>query len=122
MPSAVSAGTTIAGFRVVSLVGEGAMGSVYLAEDAEGGRVALKVLAPQLASDERFRRRFLRESRLAATLDDAHVVPVIAAGEHEGVLYLAMRFVDGIDLRELLRREGRLDPERTLHLLAQVAS
>jgi len=122
MRSAVTAGTTLAGFRVESLIGEGAMGAVYLAEDTKrGGPVALKVLVPQLANDERFRRRFLRESQLAASLEHPHVVPIIAAGEEDGVLYLAMRHIDGSDLRELLRREGRLEPERALHLLGQVA-
>ena len=98
------------------------MGAVYLAEDTQrGGRVALKVLVPHLAEDERFRRRFLRESQLAASLEHPHIVPIVAAGEEDGVLYLAMSYIDGSDLRELLRREGRLAPERTLHLLGQVA-
>jgi serine/threonine-protein kinase len=97
------------------------MGSVYLAEDtSRGGRVALKVLVRELAEDERFRRRFLRESKLAASLDHPNVVPVVDAGEEGGVLYLAMELVDGADLRELLRQEGRLDPERAIGLLAQV--
>jgi hypothetical protein len=121
MSSTAAAGRTIAGFRLQSVIGEGAMGTVYLAGDEHGGRVAVKLLAPQLAQDERFRRRFLRESQLAAALDHPNIVPVLDASEHEGVLYLAMRFVDGVDLRELLRREGRLDAERALHLLAQVA-
>src|ERR1044071_3923773 len=74
MPIDVRAGTTIAGFRVESLLGEGAMGTVYLAEEtASGRRVALKLLAPELATDERFRARFLRETELAASLDDPHV-------------------------------------------------
>jgi len=122
MRSAVTAGTILAGFRLESLIGEGAMGAVYLAEDTRrGGPVAVKVLVPQLAQDDRFRQRFLRESRLAASLDHPHIVPIVAAGEEDGVLYLAMRHIDGSDLRELLRREGRLEPERTLQLLGQVA-
>ena len=122
MQSAVGIGSVLAGFRLESLIGEGAMGSVYLAEDTKrGGRVALKVLVPQLARDERFRRRFLRESQLAASLDHPHIVPIVAAGEEDGVLYLAMRHIEGSDLRELLRREGTLEPERALDLLAEVA-
>jgi hypothetical protein len=98
------------------------MGSVYEAEDTRrGGRVALKVLVRDLAEDERFRERFLRESKLAASLDHPHVVPIVDAGEEHGVLYLAMELVEGTDLREILRREGRLEPERAIGLVAQVA-
>ena len=122
MHSAVIAGTTLAGFRVESLIGKGAMGAVYLAEDTKRGhRVALKILPPQLADDERFRERFLRESRLAAGLDHPHIVSIVEAGEAEGVLYLAMPYVEGTDLRRLLRSEGSLEPGRALHLLGQVA-
>jgi len=121
MPSDVRTGTVLAGFRIVSQIGEGAMGTVYLAEDApRGGQVALKVLVGDVAKDERFRRRFLRESRLAATLDHPHVVPIVDTGEEHGVLYLAMEFVEGVDLRELLRREGRLDAGRAIGLVVQV--
>ncbi|MDQ3895579.1 MAG: serine/threonine protein kinase, partial [Actinomycetota bacterium] len=113
-------GTVIAGFRVESLIGEGAMGAVHLAEDADGNPVALKLLSAELARDERFRRRFLRETEVAASLDHPHIVPTLASGEEDGRLYLAMAYVEGYDLREL-RREGRLEPERALRLLAQVA-
>ena len=111
----VRTGTIIAGFRVESLLGEGAMGTVYLAEETMSGRrVALKLLAPELASDERFRARFLRETELAASLDHPHVVPTLASGEKNGTLYLAMAHVEGADLRKLLRSEGRFDPERAI--------
>src|SRR5262249_44438852 len=86
-----------------------------------GGRVALKVLAPELARDDRFRLRFLRESGIAAGLDHPHIVPTVDSGEESGVLYLAMMLVEGTDLRELLRRENRLEPERALALLGQAA-
>jgi serine/threonine protein kinase/ABC-type oligopeptide transport system substrate-binding subunit len=119
----VHTGAVLAGFRVESLLGEGAMGSVYLAvETTSGRRVALKMLAPELARDERFRRRFLRETELAASLDDPHVVPTLTSGEEDGTLYLAMAYVEGSDLRKLLRREGKLEPERALELVEQVAS
>ena len=122
MRSHVTVGNILVGFRVESLIGEGATGEVYLAEDAtRGGRVALKILAPELAHDDRYRERFLRESRLAATLDHPHVVPIVAAGEEDGLLYLAMAYVEGSDLRELLRSEGALEPERALELVGQVA-
>src|SRR5206468_12235468 len=113
----VLTGTVLAGFRVQSLVGEGAMGAVYLAEEiASGRRVALKLLAPELARDERFRQRFMRESQLAGSLDQPHIVRTVASGDEDGVLYLAMEYVEGADLRELLQREGRLDPERAIDL------
>ena len=114
-------GSVIGGIRVGDLVARGAMGAVYVGEDAKGQRVALKLLSPELAHDERFRQRFLRESRLAAELDHPKVVKTIASGEDGGVLYLVMAYVDGIDLRELLRREGRLEPERVVRLVRQVA-
>jgi ABC-type transport system substrate-binding protein len=122
MRSEVPTGTVLAGFRVDSPIGEGAMGSVYLAEDLKrGGWVALKLLAPELAGEDRFRQRFLRESQLAASLDHPDVVPILAAGEEDGLLYLAMAYVEGSDMRELLRNDGRLEPERAIDLIGQVA-
>jgi serine/threonine-protein kinase len=122
MPLQVRTGAVLAGFRLKSLLGEGAMGTVYLAEETTTGRrVAVKLLAPELACDERFRRRFLRETELAANLDHPHIVPTLASGEEDGTLYLAMAYVDGPDLRAVLRREGRLEPERALDLVEQVA-
>src|ERR671936_439033 len=122
MPPDVRIGAVLGGFRVESLLGEGAMGTVYLAEEmSTGRRVALKLLAPERARDERLRRRFLRETELAASLDHPHVVPTIASGQEDGALYLAMAYVEGADLRKLLRREGRLEPERALALIEQVA-
>jgi streptogramin lyase/tRNA A-37 threonylcarbamoyl transferase component Bud32 len=116
-------GTELAGYRIESVLGRGGMGAVYLAEDLRlKRRVALKLIAPELAADERFRERFLRESRLAASLDHSHVVPVHAAGETDGQLWIAMRYVQGTDLRTLLEREGPLEPGRALALVAQVAS
>jgi tRNA A-37 threonylcarbamoyl transferase component Bud32 len=120
--SNVFSGTIVAGFRLEWVIGEGALGVVYLAEDtAVGRRVALKLLSPELARDERFRRRFLRESRIAGGLDHPNAVSVVESGEHDGLLYLAMDYVEGSDLRELLRREGRLEPGRALNFAAQVA-
>jgi serine/threonine-protein kinase len=85
-------------------------------------RVALKVLTPELSRDVRFRERFLRESKVAASLEHPNIVPIHAAGEADGLLYLAMRYVDGRDLSGLLASLGRLDPERTVALLDQVAA
>ena len=122
MDAAFSPGMNFAGYRVESLLGRGGMGVVYRATDPSLERpVALKLIAPELAEDERFRSRFLRESRLAASLDHPNVVPIHDAGEHDGQLYIAMRYVEGSDLRTLLEREGKLSPERALGLLAQIA-
>jgi serine/threonine-protein kinase len=116
-------GTAIAGYRIEAVLGSGSMGTVYSALDvALERRVALKVLTPELARDERFRERFLRESKLAASLEHPHIVPIHSAGEADGLLYLAMRYIDGQDLAALLRNLGRLDPERTLAILDQVAA
>ncbi|MDP9491978.1 MAG: serine/threonine protein kinase, partial [Actinomycetota bacterium] len=116
-------GTDLAGYRIERVLGRGGMSVVYLAHDQRLKRnVALKLLAPELAEEEGFRVRFLRESQLAASLDHPHVVPVYAAGEVDGLLYIAMRHVAGTDLRALLRAEGALAAERALALVAQVAS
>ena len=98
------------------------MGVVYRATHMHLGRtVALKLLNPELAESEEFRERFIRESRAAAALEHPNIVPVYDAGEVEGLLYLAMRYVEGTDLRALLRRNGALGPEHALGLVGQVA-
>jgi ABC-type transport system substrate-binding protein len=104
------------------LLGRGGMGVVYRAHDlALDRKVALKLLAPELAEDVHFRERFLRESRLAASLDHPAIIPIYDAGEVAGQLYIAMRLVAGTDLKRLLAEEGVLEPERALALLEQVA-
>jgi ABC-type oligopeptide transport system substrate-binding subunit/class 3 adenylate cyclase/predicted Ser/Thr protein kinase len=116
------AGGTLAGYRIERLLGRGGMGAVYLARDERlGRRVALKVLPPELADDERFRERFLREWRIAAALEHPHVVPIHDAGEADGQLYIAMRYVEGSDLKELIRAESPLEPTRALRVVSQVA-
>ena len=122
MPSSVRSGTLVAGFRIKEVIGAGAMGTVYLAEEtASGELIALKILAPELARDKRFRERFVRESKIAGTLHHPNVVATLAAGEEGGLLYLAMPYVPGSDLRTVLRREGRLEPRRAVELVSQVA-
>jgi serine/threonine protein kinase len=112
---AFAPGAMFAGYRVESLIGRGGMGVVYRATDLSLGRpVALKMIAPELAQDERFRDRFLREPRLAASLDHPNVVPIHEAGERDGHLYLAMRYVEGSDLSTVLAREKTLAPERAV--------
>ena len=122
MKAAFGPGTTFSNYRVDSLLGRGGMGVVYLANDESLERpVALKLIAPELLQDDEFRARFLREPKLAASLDHPNVIPIYEAGEHDGQLYLAMRYVKGTDLRATLEREGKLSPERTIEILSQVA-
>ncbi len=117
-----SIGSTLGGYRIDSLIARGGMGVVYRATQLALERpVALKVIAHQLADDEKFRRRFLSESRLAANLEHPAVVPVYDAREDEGELIVAMRLIEGGDLRKLIDREGPLEPERAVQLLGQVA-
>src|SRR6476660_1999778 len=114
-------GIKLAGYRLDALIGRGGMGVVYRAHDLALDRdVALKLLAPHLADDVSFRERFLTESRVAASLEHPNVVPIHDAGEIDGQLYLAMRLVEGSDLKAVLR-EGPLEPARAIHILEQVA-
>jgi Protein kinase domain/Domain of unknown function (DUF4328) len=114
--------TVLAGYRILGPIGRGGMGVVYRAEEPALGRlVALKVLAPALAAHEEFRQRFLREMRLAASIEHPNILPIYRAGEDQGLLYLAMRYVDAHDLREVLRRGGPLEVGRALWIAEQVA-
>jgi predicted Ser/Thr protein kinase len=115
-------GTEVAGFRIESVLGRGGMSVVYIAEQIRLGRkVALKVLTTELAWDEQFRERFVRESHIAAAIDHPNIIPIYDAGEAEGLLYIAMRFVEGPDLKEILKR-GNLGLGRTIFLIEQLAS
>jgi YVTN family beta-propeller protein len=115
-------GTRLAGYRIQALLGRGGMGVVYLAEQLGPRRpVALKLLSAPVATSEAFRERFLRESELAAAIDHPNVLPVYDAGETDGALWIAMRYVDGIDLAALLARDGPLAPEQALGIGGQVA-
>jgi serine/threonine protein kinase len=116
-------GARIAGYQIQELLGRGGMAVVYRAADVRLDRqVALKVLAPELTKDSGFRQRFIRESRAGASVDHPNIIPVFEAGEAEGVLFIAMRFVAGRDVRALLEREGPLPPARTVNLVTQIAS
>jgi YVTN family beta-propeller protein len=115
-------GSRLAGYRIRSLLGRGGMGVVYLAEQLGPRRlVALKLLLDPTTAGEAFRERFLREAELAAAIDHPNVLPVYDAGESDGVLWIAMRYVDGIDLAGLLAREGPLAADQALALGGQVA-
>jgi YVTN family beta-propeller protein len=114
-------GRDVLGYRVEGVAGRGGMGVVYRAYDPRLKRtVALKLIVPELAADEGFRDRFVRESQLAASLDHPSIVPVFAAGEDEGRLFIAMRYVEGSDLARLLRAHGALEPARALAYCAQI--
>jgi serine/threonine protein kinase len=116
-------GAQLAGYRLEAQVGAGGMAVVYRARDEKLGRpVALKILAPWLAADGAFRRRFVAEARAAAAVDDPYIIPVYEAGEADGVLFIAMRFVRGGDLRAVLEREGALPPARAAAFISPVAS
>jgi YVTN family beta-propeller protein len=115
-------GTRLAGYQITSLLGRGGMGVVYLAEQLGPRRqVALKLLLDPATASQAFRERFLRESELAAAIDHPNVLPVYDAGETDGVLWIAMRHVDGIDLAARLARDGPLAPEEALAIAGQVA-
>ncbi len=118
-----SVGSQIAGYRLEERIGQGGMAVVFRAYDSRLDRqVALKILAPGLSQDDAFRQRFIRESRAAAAVDDPHITPVFEAGEADGVLFIAMRFVRGGDVRSLIDRLGPLPPERVAEIVSQVAS
>jgi serine/threonine-protein kinase len=123
MPPTPRIGTEFAGYRIEALLGRGGMSVVYRAENPRlGNQVALKLLAPELTEDESFRERFVRESRAAASIVHPNIIPIYDAGDSEGLLYIAMRYVDGPNLRELAKREEGLPAWRTLRLTTQVGS
>jgi hypothetical protein len=114
-------GEAFGGYTIESSLGRGGMGAVYLATHARLARkVALKVIAPELAHDEEFRARFLRETQLVASLDHPNVIPIYDAGEVDGLLYLAMRYVAGPSLRTVLRQRGTLGAEQALAVARQI--
>ena len=116
-------GKVIAGYRIEERVGRGGMGVVYRAEHLNlRRRAAIKIIAPDLAESEGFRERFTREARIAAALQHPNIVTVYDAGEVDGLLYLAMQYIEGNDLSAMLRRDRRLRPYRAIDVCRQVAS
>jgi serine/threonine protein kinase len=116
-------GSEFAGCRIEAVAGRGGMGVVYRATQLSLGRpVALKLLAADRAADPDFRERFQRESRMAASIDHPNVIPVYAAGEEDGRLFLVMRYVAGTDLQARLRAHGALEPVRAAKVVAQIAA
>lgn len=119
----IGIGSEFVGYRIDGLIGRGGMGVVYRAFDLRLKRtVALKLIAPELSLDARFRERFTREAELAISLEHPNVVPIHDAGDIDGRLYLAMRYVEGTDLRAILHAEGALDADRSLAVVRQVAN
>jgi DNA-binding beta-propeller fold protein YncE len=122
-PGDFGVGSHIAGYRLDEQIGRGGMAVVYRAHDPRlGRRVALKILAPELTSDEEFRQRFIRESRAAAAVDHPNIIPIYEAGEADGVLFTAMRFVDGRDVQTLIHQLAPLPAARACDIVIQVAS
>jgi serine/threonine-protein kinase len=118
-----SAGSRIAGYRLEEQIGHGGTAVVFRAQDERLPRqVALKILSPALAADEEFRHRFIRESRSAAAVDDPHIIPVYEAGDANGVLFIAMRYVLSGDAGTLVRRLGPLPIARVAAIVSAVAS
>jgi hypothetical protein len=122
MPELPSVGDEFAGYRLRAVLGRGGMSVVFQADNPRLGNViALKVLAPELASDDVFRTRFLEESRIAASMNHPNVIPIHDMGSSNGLLYIAMRWVSGTDLRQMIKKRGRLQPEAAVFLLSQAA-
>ena len=117
-------GRQLAGYVIEEQVGAGGMAVVFRARDAVLGRLAaLKVLSPALAADQEFRARFLRESQAVASVEEPHIIPVYGAGEVDGVLYIATKFVPGGDLADVMERAGgALEPGRAVTFIEQVAA
>jgi tRNA A-37 threonylcarbamoyl transferase component Bud32/CheY-like chemotaxis protein len=116
-------GRVVAGYRIEERIGRGGMGLVYRAEHLNlRRRAAIKIIAPELAETSGFRERFNREARIAAALQHPNIVTVYDAGEEDGLLYLAMQYIEGNDLSAVLRSQGRLRPYRALDVCRQVAA
>ncbi|MGA5535472.1 serine/threonine-protein kinase [Mycolicibacterium nivoides] len=122
-PGASRLGTRFGPYELKSLIGVGGMGEVYRAYDTVKERmVAVKLLRTEIAADTNFQERFRRESRVAARLQEPHVIPVHDFGEIDGVLYIDMRLVEGASVKELLRTNGPLTPARATAIVTQVAA
>ena len=115
-------GDEFAGYRVRAVLGRGGMSVVYQAENLRlSSVIALKVLAPELAADDVFRARFLEESRIAASLNHPNVIPIYDMGSQDDLLYIAMRYVSGTDMRQMIKKRGRILPASALFLVGQAA-
>ncbi|MGV0633323.1 serine/threonine-protein kinase PknH/PknJ [Mycolicibacillus trivialis] len=115
-------GSVIAGYRVERVLGTGGMGTVYLVANPElPRRDALKVLSAGLSRDPKFRSRFIREADVASQLDHPNIVSIYRRGATaDGLLWIAMQFVDGVNADEAARAAGRMEPRRAIHIVGEV--
>src|SRR5213592_1696826 len=122
MPDSLVVGGQLGNYLIESVIGRGGMSIVFRAQHLRlGTPVALKVLAPELSSDDKFRERFLREAKMAAGIDHPNVIPIYDTGLQDESLYIVMRYVAGGDLKALLRASGPLSAQQTLAVLGPVA-
>ena len=120
MPDAPRVGTDFAGYLIEAVAGRGGMSTVYRAENRRlGNRVALKILSADLAADETFRERFVRESRLAASISHPNIIPIYDAGSNDENLYIVMRYVEGADLKQVLKEAGPLPVDVAVSIISQ---
>lgn len=115
-------GQNVGPYRIESLLGVGGMGQVYRATGPDGQAVALKLIKADLARDDTFRRRFDREARIAQEVQHPHVVQVLDKAEHEGIPYLAQRYIAGGNLADMIEKRGQLDLATAARICRQVAS
>ncbi len=122
MTKPLAQGDLLGDFEVVSVAGTGGMGVVYKAKQKSLDRdVALKVIREEIANESEYRQRFMREARLAASVDHPHVVTVYDVGTEDDRLYLVMQWIDGSDVKEQLRESGRFSPKRAVSIGSQIA-
>lgn len=117
----LTAGDQVGPYRIDGPLGEGGMGLVYRATDADGTTVALKLVRGTLAGDIVFRKRFDREARAAERVRHQHLVPVMATGEHDGIPYMAQQYIGGGSLQEKIERTGTIELEETVTLALQIS-
>ena len=123
MADGIEIGSVFAGHKIEAVAGRGGMGVVYVATHlALQRRVALKLIAPELAEDQNFRRRFQQESMTAASIDHPNVIPIYHAGEEGGKLYITMRYVEGTDLRAMIEQKGKIPPDEAARIISEVGS
>ena len=120
-PSDPAIGSNIGGYLITELLGVGGMGRVFRGHAPDGSEAAIKLVKSDYANDETFRRRFVREARIAQSVVHPHVVPVLDTGEHMGLPFMVQRFIDGQSLEQRLRRDGQLDRPTAVRICSDVA-